>query len=403
MGADGCEGARSAKAHGATVFAQDEATSIVGNWMPAAVAHVGLADKVLPLPKIADAIARWARRRRRAPRGLIAEHTETTPAPYGIRPPRPISHPTSREPAWALASDLPDAPWKEPSLQSSLAAYYRLNDANMALRREFVDLSKKDVAILQRLAGGRRRPHHGSPSGSTTTSSPSVRRRSFSPAGRAPTGRNDLAKFREALERTQAEYLRDMFREAASGGEFGPAFDQKRLLVGKRHNIMHLPLKWYLGSYTLYQTLVRDELKRAYRLRGGFRAKAEKAIFTVFNFDMQAVCDAFFFDAMEGAGLDLTGFELTEKRHDLSDEYEQLLGALRDTLVETVKVSRHLTELSGQLDGAASQSGGAVTQVAHTIQQVALGASEQARAASTTAEAAEELVTVIAGRRARRP
>ena len=60
MGTDGREGARSAKAHGATVFAQDEATSIVYG-MPAAVAHAGLADKVLPLPKIADAIARWAR------------------------------------------------------------------------------------------------------------------------------------------------------------------------------------------------------------------------------------------------------------------------------------------------------------------------------------------------------
>lgn len=60
MGADGREGARAAKQHGGIVFVQNEATATVYG-MPAAVVEAGLADRILPLGRIADAIAEWAR------------------------------------------------------------------------------------------------------------------------------------------------------------------------------------------------------------------------------------------------------------------------------------------------------------------------------------------------------
>lgn len=59
MGVDAREGARAVKAHGGTVFAQDQATATIYG-MPAAVAEAGLADRVLPLGRMADAIAAWA-------------------------------------------------------------------------------------------------------------------------------------------------------------------------------------------------------------------------------------------------------------------------------------------------------------------------------------------------------
>jgi two-component system chemotaxis response regulator CheB len=59
MGVDGREGARAVKAHGGTVFAQDKATATIYG-MPAAVAEAGLTDRVLPLGRIAEAIAGWA-------------------------------------------------------------------------------------------------------------------------------------------------------------------------------------------------------------------------------------------------------------------------------------------------------------------------------------------------------
>lgn len=60
MGRDGCDGARAVRSHGGRVFAQDEATATIYG-MPAAVAEAGLADLVLPLGRVAQAIADWAR------------------------------------------------------------------------------------------------------------------------------------------------------------------------------------------------------------------------------------------------------------------------------------------------------------------------------------------------------
>jgi chemotaxis response regulator CheB len=60
MGVDGREGARAVKSHGGTVISQDASTATIFG-MPAAVAEAGLSDRVLPLQRIAGAIASWAR------------------------------------------------------------------------------------------------------------------------------------------------------------------------------------------------------------------------------------------------------------------------------------------------------------------------------------------------------
>ena len=61
MGQDGLRGAQILKAHGASVLAQDEASSVVWG-MPGAVAGAGLADRLLPLGDIVPAILRAAGR-----------------------------------------------------------------------------------------------------------------------------------------------------------------------------------------------------------------------------------------------------------------------------------------------------------------------------------------------------
>lgn len=55
MGQDGLRGAEVLKAQGATIFAQDEPSSVVWG-MPGAVVHAGLADRVLPLEQIVPEI-----------------------------------------------------------------------------------------------------------------------------------------------------------------------------------------------------------------------------------------------------------------------------------------------------------------------------------------------------------
>lgn len=57
MGCDGTSGAEQIKAHGGWVIAQDKASSAVWG-MPRSVVMAGLADEVLPLPEMADAVTR---------------------------------------------------------------------------------------------------------------------------------------------------------------------------------------------------------------------------------------------------------------------------------------------------------------------------------------------------------
>jgi two-component system chemotaxis response regulator CheB len=59
MGSDGLHGVEALKAAGASVIVQDEATSIVWG-MPGTVARAGLADRVLPLERIAPEIVKVA-------------------------------------------------------------------------------------------------------------------------------------------------------------------------------------------------------------------------------------------------------------------------------------------------------------------------------------------------------
>ena len=57
MGDDGVEGARAIRDAGGTVIAESQETAVVYG-MPGAVVRAGIAQKVLPLPQIAEYLAR---------------------------------------------------------------------------------------------------------------------------------------------------------------------------------------------------------------------------------------------------------------------------------------------------------------------------------------------------------
>ncbi|MNK85414.1 Methyl-accepting chemotaxis protein IV [compost metagenome] len=153
-----------------------------------------------------------------------------------------------------------------------------------------------------------------------------------------------MPDLRKHLERSQAGYLRQIFQEAATGGEFGTAYFDKRLHVGKVHNFIDLPVKWYLGAYQSYFDLVRKHLKQSFPLRPRFREKAERAILAVFNYDNQAITDAFFYDYLETIGLDLERIAIANPDHDLSEYYADLKTVVRDTLGETVETTQVLEQ-----------------------------------------------------------
>jgi len=73
MGSDGSRECRTIRELGGVVLAQDEATSTVWG-MPGAVAHAGLANKVLPLELIASEILRMTEQRASTSASCLQHH-----------------------------------------------------------------------------------------------------------------------------------------------------------------------------------------------------------------------------------------------------------------------------------------------------------------------------------------
>ncbi|MCS7051361.1 MAG: protoglobin domain-containing protein, partial [Thermomicrobium sp.] len=109
-----------------------------------------------------------------------------------------------------------------------------------------------------------------------------------------------VEELRRRLERAQAEYFRAVFRAARSGYDL--AYFEQRLRIGARHNVIELPMKWYLGSYGRYLDLVRAELRRSFPFSPWRWWRVERALAKVFNLDQQAVVDAFFFEFLDSVG-----------------------------------------------------------------------------------------------------
>jgi methyl-accepting chemotaxis protein len=275
-----------------------------------------------------------------------------------------------------------------------LTEQYRISEESLALRRQFLRLRPRDISTLRSLAGWSNRVADKIAREFYDHEFAFAPTRTFFQDYAAARG-IPIDQFRKRLEATQAGYFREIFQEAAGSGLFGREYFEKRLVVGKMHNVINLPLKWYVGSYPLYQDLVRKHLRRSLWFRPWVQGRAERAIFTIFNFDLQAVSDAFFYDYLQSIGLDLSAIQVPDLNHDLSEHYDEFKTAVRGTLEETARTGRSLSEFGAQLNEAASQTGLATQQIAQTIGQVALGAQEQARAATDTNEAVNGLSGVI--------
>ncbi len=275
-----------------------------------------------------------------------------------------------------------------------LSEMFKINNSNLQLRKQFIRLSEEDVEILKQLKPWAEKYaeiiaydfyEHQFSFPATLA---------FFKAHAQKKGKT-LQSLREHLQKMQAAYFLQIFEEAEQGGDFGTNYFERRLKVGKIHNVINLPLKWYVGSYTLYQELVSKYLREAFPLRVNFWRKAEHAIFTVFNYDIQSVVDAFFYDYLQAVGLDLAAIDVREAREDLSEYYETLKNNVRLVIEETVRTSAELSATSRELASATQQVAEATNQIALTIQHLADGATLQAETAAKTANAVEQMTRSI--------
>lgn len=229
----------------------------------------------------------------------------------------------------------------------NLCAKYGINNTNLALRREFIGLTSEDVAILAKLrpwaekvADEVARRFYDKQFGFEPT-------RVFFESFARQRGMS-LEQLRSHLEKTQAQYFRDIFQEAAERGQFGVDYFEKRLRIGWTHVVISLPQKWYLGSYGLYHDLVKQYLRTHFRWRPRFRERAEHAILKVFNYDMQAVGDAYYLEFVVAFGLDLSRFA----SQDVNADFTEIVANFKETMTQLVQAFGNMGkgDLSVRLD-----------------------------------------------------
>ncbi len=278
----------------------------------------------------------------------------------------------------------------------TLCQRYSITDASLKVRREFVRISAADIRALAGVAAWARReaPAIAREFYEFQFSFPATRTFFEGQAKRLGVG---LDALRGTLERAQAGYYVGIFEEAARGGEFGTSYFEGRLHIGQVHNMINLPMKWYMGSYALYLDLTRKHLARAYPLQASKRAAVERALFAVMNYDMQAVCDAFFFDYLQTIGLDLAQVRPHSGAHDLSDCYGELKDVVHRALQETVLAGGLLGGSSGELTSAADHLSNVTQRQAAALEETSASLKELMRTVHQNSEQAQQASKLAVG------
>jgi hypothetical protein len=132
--------------------------------------------------------------------------------------------------------------------QPTLAEHYRINDTNLALRRQMIGIVQSDVQVLAKLAPWADRVADRIAGDFYDWQFAFGPTRAFYERFAQAHGVT-IVDLRKRLEPTQATYFRQISQEAASGGSFGTEYFERHLQVGRLHNVINLPLKLYVGSY----------------------------------------------------------------------------------------------------------------------------------------------------------
>src|ERR1700691_3251937 len=200
---------------------------------------------------------------------------------------------------------------------------FGIDESNLATRREFIRLGEEDRTLLdeltpwaQSVAAGLAKEFYDW-------------QFEFGPTRRffetyAQDNGMSTGQVRQTLERAQAGYFTQVFEGAGEG--WGTDYFERRLKVGAIHDRINLPFKWYIGSYAELQRLTCIYLRKALKDPRKIAA-AERAIFRVFNYDMQAIGDAFLMGTFESLGLSLDGVE-TAPGSDKTEHTDQIIEAI---------------------------------------------------------------------------
>lgn len=237
-----------------------------------------------------------------------------------------------------------------------LALAYGVTEANLAIRRDFIRLTEKDRQLLIALIPWAKRVAVKIARDFYDWQFSFLPTREFFEKIAAE---RDVAlpALRQQLEKTQAAYFEEIFTGARD--HWGVAYFERRLLIGRIHDVIDLPQKWYLGSYSIYQYLTRKYLRRSLRnLLLRRVGRAEMAIFKVFNYDQQAVCDSYLFNVFESLGMSVDEIK-ARGQADKTEHIDQVKSALSTLLKQAHAISeQNLSDkiLDKKIDGKLGES-----------------------------------------------
>ncbi|MDX2191989.1 MAG: globin-coupled sensor protein, partial [Gemmatimonadales bacterium] len=204
-------------------------------------------------------------------------------------------------------------------------------------------------------------------------------------------GQWTMTQLRQHLEQMLLGYALELFRHADSG--WGAAYFESRLRIGRIHDQIDLPMKWYLGTYTELFRLVGDRLRQDFDDAALVR-QAELSLFRLFNYDTQAIADAYLLSVFESMGLDLQRIEVhgeqdrAEQLAQAKGMFRSLLAQLGDTVEQLGLAAKALTEVSQQMAAGANET----TAQAQAVSQ---GAGQVDAGVQTVAAATEEMTSSI--------
>jgi hypothetical protein len=205
-------------------------------------------------------------------------------------------------------------------IHANLAEQLHINEQNLRQRKQFLRLSQHEAELLRKYAPWAERvaPAYAREFYDFQFDFPETR--TFFERYAQKKGVS-LAQLRTALEQAQAGYLLDIFREAQRGGDFGTEFFTKRLRIGYTHNVIDLPMKWYLGSYGLHADLLAHYIRKSEEIPTDEGLELFQAVLRVFYYDIQAVVDSFIVMLLQDFGLDTSTIRvqsMTQGHHRLS-------------------------------------------------------------------------------------
>ena len=209
---------------------------------------------------------------------------------------------------------------KHDKAQAELCRKYRIDEENLAMRRDFLKLGEEERTLLNELAPWAK------------SVAPEVAKAfydwqfDFAPTreyfeGFAQAKKMPLAVLRQHLESAQAGYFTEVFEGAADN--WGVEYFERRLKVGSVHDKIDLPLKWYVGSYVEYERLTASFLRKSFKDSKKI-AQAEKAVSKIFNLDLQAIVDAYLLSTMESMGFSM---EIIKAKGDKTEHILELKRA----------------------------------------------------------------------------